>query len=132
LCIERHQTFAHEPVREQRFRVHKEAFTLGVVSPDLGWRYRILMDSVDGRIRVDSGEFRAARRYCAVFYSLFGLFDPTDMDSGIGLIRSTAGFGWCPGPRNPNPPTQLKTNKRWAATTIHDPMNVISDIRANN
>jgi len=57
----------------------------------------------------DSGGFgwipsSPAGELFAVFYSLYGHFDPTEMDSGFGRIRSRVGFGWIPGSRNPNPP----------------------------
>ena len=61
--------------------------------------FRIQTESAEGRIRADSGAFRAAPQeaegYFAVFYGLNGQFDSTEMDSafGFGQIRSRVGFG---------------------------------------
>jgi len=61
----------------------------------LGWGFRIRTDSVEGRIRVDSGGFPAApqgeRLRCI---SLYGHFDRTEMDSGFGQGQSRVGCGW--------------------------------------
>jgi len=46
------------------------------MSKMLGWGFRIRQDSVEGRIRVDSGGFRAAP-----LCNLYGHFDPIKMAS---------------------------------------------------
>ena len=57
--------------------------TLCLVTWPLGWRFRIRTDSLEGRIRADSGGFRVAlqrlRGILAVLYSLYGHFDPTKL-----------------------------------------------------
>jgi len=73
----------------------------------LGWCFRIRTDSVEGRIRADFEQPR--RDFFGPFCSLYGHFDPTEMDSGFGRIRSRVGFGriradsWAPNMESANP-----------------------------
>jgi len=86
----------------------------------MGWGSRMLADSVKGRIRVDSGGFgwirvdseQPRRGGCfGAFRSAYGHLDPIKMlGSGFGRGSDSCGFGWTPGPRNWNPPTQTNLN----------------------
>jgi hypothetical protein len=57
------------------------------VGSSLGWRFRIRTDMLEGRIRTDSGGFRAAPQLRGIFCRLYGHFDPIKIDSGFGRIR---------------------------------------------
>jgi len=75
----------------------------------LGWRFRIRTDSVEGRGAIRADSQQARRESFAVFYSLYGNFDPIKMDSGFGRIRWRVGFGqirtdsWTPNMEVTNP-----------------------------
>jgi len=88
----------------------------------LGWGFRIRTDSVEGRIRVDSGGFRAAPQgdFLAYFAVCMGILTPSkwipDSD-GFGRGSDSGGFGWIPEPRNWNPPTQVHVSTHRMAST---------------
>ena len=55
----------------------------------LGWRFQIQTRVGFGWIPSSPAEI-----VFAASYSLYGHFDPAEMDSGFGRIRSRVGFGW--------------------------------------
>ena len=79
----------------------------------LGWRFGIRTDSVEGRIRMDSGGFRAAPQVIcfAVFAVCVGILTlqkwVPDSD-GFGRESDSDGFGRIPGPQIWKSPTQVQ------------------------
>jgi hypothetical protein len=68
---------------------------------DLGWRFGIRTDSVEGRILTDSGGFRAApqgilSRYCTVCMGISTLQKCVSDSDGFGRESDSDGFGRIP------------------------------------
>ena len=101
-------------------RLKEQAVQLVLVRPATGMGFP---DSVEGRIRVDSGGFRAAPQgeilaYCTVCMGILTLQKQKWIpgSDGFGRWSDSGGFGRIPGPHKWNPPTQLQTEK-WTSVS---------------